>query len=129
MYWHLVCELLYNIEWPSIRRLCIGIFFTYWHFVRALPYSMIESTQSPWYSGSWIDISKIIYSNLCMCLHQLFQRSLGTPRTFADSVHLCRAWRTSSITIMVTPGEGLQMKVTGLNLWIQTPSIFSSPPS
>ena len=49
-------ELLYKIEWPSIRRLHIGILCMYWDFVRALPYSAIESTQSPWDSGSRIDI-------------------------------------------------------------------------
>ena len=48
-------ELLYKIEWPSVRRLRIGILCTYWHFVRALPYSVIELTQSLWDSGSWID--------------------------------------------------------------------------
>ena len=48
-------ELLYNIEWPSVRRLRIGISYMYWHFVRPLPYSVIESTQSPWDSGSRID--------------------------------------------------------------------------
>ena len=48
-------KLLYNIEWPSVRRLRIGILCTYWYFVRALPYSVIESTQSPWDSGSRID--------------------------------------------------------------------------
>ena len=48
-------ELLYTIEWPSVRQLCIGILCTYWHFVCALPYSVIELTQSPWDSGSWID--------------------------------------------------------------------------
>ena len=54
-YLHLVSELLYKIEWPSVRRLRIGISCTYWHFVCALPYSVIESTQSPWDSGSRID--------------------------------------------------------------------------
>ena len=29
---------------------------TYWHFVRALPYYVIESNQSLWDSGSRIDI-------------------------------------------------------------------------
>ena len=33
-YLHLVRELLYKIEWPSVRRLRIGISCTYWHFVR-----------------------------------------------------------------------------------------------
>ena len=55
MYLHLVRELLYKIEWPSVRRLRIGILCTYWNFVRALPYYVIESTQSPWDSGSRID--------------------------------------------------------------------------
>ena len=36
-YLHLVHELLYNIEWPSVRRLGIGISCTYWHVVRVLP--------------------------------------------------------------------------------------------
>ena len=36
-YLHLVRELLYKIEWPSVRRLHIGILCTYWHVVRALP--------------------------------------------------------------------------------------------
>ena len=54
-YLHLVCELLYNIEWPSVRRLRIGILCTYWNFVRALPYYVIELTQSQWDSGSWIE--------------------------------------------------------------------------
>ena len=49
-------ELLYKIEWPSIRRLRIGILCTYWHFVRALPYPVIESTRSPWDSRSRVDI-------------------------------------------------------------------------
>ena len=49
-------ELLYKIEWPSIRQLRIGIFCTYRNFVLALPYSVIKSTQSPWDSGSWIEI-------------------------------------------------------------------------
>ena len=49
-------ELLYKIEWPSVRRLHIDILCTYWHFMRALPYSVIESTQGPWDSGSRIDI-------------------------------------------------------------------------
>ena len=49
-------ELLYKIEWPSIRRLRIGILCMYWHFLRAFPYSVIKSTQSPWDSGSWIEI-------------------------------------------------------------------------
>ena len=36
-YLHLVRELLYNIEWPSGKRLHIGILCTYRHFLRALP--------------------------------------------------------------------------------------------
>ena len=36
-YLHLVSELLYKIEWPSGRRLRIGILCTYWHLVRVLP--------------------------------------------------------------------------------------------
>ena len=50
-------ELLYKIEWPSVRRIRIGILCTYWHFVRAVPYYVIESTQSPWDSGSCIEIN------------------------------------------------------------------------
>ena len=53
-------ELLYKIEWPSIRQLCIGILCTYWHSVPALTYSVIESTQSPWDSGSQIDTWHLI---------------------------------------------------------------------
>ena len=54
-YWHFVRELLYNIEWLSVRQIRIGILCTYWHLVRALPYYVIESTQSPWDLGSRID--------------------------------------------------------------------------
>ena len=54
-YWHFVRELLYKIEWTSVRRLRIGILCTYWNFVNALPYSVIDLTQSPWDSGSQID--------------------------------------------------------------------------
>ena len=36
-YLHLLRELLYKIEWPSVRQLHIGILCTYWHVVRALP--------------------------------------------------------------------------------------------
>ena len=36
-YLHLVRELLYKIEWPSRRRIRVGIACTYRHFVRALP--------------------------------------------------------------------------------------------
>ena len=59
-------ELLYKIEWLSIRQLLIGISCTYWHFVRALPYSVIESTQSPWDSGSQIDTPSQNVGNYCI---------------------------------------------------------------
>ena len=65
-YWHFVRELLYNIEWPSIRRLCIGILCKYWHFVRGLPYSVIKSTQSLWDSGSQIDTPSQNVVNYCI---------------------------------------------------------------
>ena len=65
-YFHLVRELLYNIEWPSVRRLRIGILYTYWNFVRALPYSVIELTQSQWDSGSWIDTPSHNVVNYCI---------------------------------------------------------------
>ena len=70
-------ELLYKIEWPSIRRLRIGILCTYWHFVRALPYSVIELTQSPWDLGSRIDTETFIITNtttLYMYLVYFYQR-------------------------------------------------------
>ena len=35
-YLHLMCELLYKIDWPSRRRLCIGISCTYRHLVLTL---------------------------------------------------------------------------------------------
>ena len=59
-------ELLYTIEWPSVRRLRIGTSCTYWYFVRALPYSVIESTQSPWDSGSRIDTLSQNVGNYCI---------------------------------------------------------------
>ena len=59
-------ELLHNIEWPSIRRLHIGILCTYWYFIRALPYSVIELTQSPWDSGSWIETTSQNVGNYCI---------------------------------------------------------------
>ena len=59
-------ELLYKIEWPSIRQLRIGISCTYWHFVRALLYSVIESTRSLWDSGSWIDTPFQNVGNYCI---------------------------------------------------------------
>ena len=39
---------------------------TYWHFVRALPYSVIESTQSLWDSGSRIDTPSQNVGNYCI---------------------------------------------------------------
>ena len=65
-YWDFVRELLYKIECPSIRQLRIGILFMYWHFVRALPYSLIKLTQSPWYSGSRIDTPSQNVGNYCI---------------------------------------------------------------
>ena len=62
MYWHFVRELLCKIEWPSIRRINIGISCTYWNFVHALPYSVIKSTQSPWDSGSRIDKKDLLHA-------------------------------------------------------------------
>ena len=53
-YWHPVRELLNKIEWPPVRRLHIGILCMYCHFVRTLPYSVIELNQSTWDSGSRI---------------------------------------------------------------------------
>ena len=64
MYLHLVCELLYKIEWPSVRRLRIVILCTYWNFGRALPYSLIESTQSPWESASRNDVAEVMTNPL-----------------------------------------------------------------
>ena len=63
---NLVRELQYIIEWPSVRRLRIGILCTYWHFVHVLPYSVIESTQSPWDLGSWIDTPSHNVGNYCI---------------------------------------------------------------
>ena len=57
---------MYKIEWPSVRRLRIGILCTYWHFLRALPYSVIESTQSPWDSGSPIYTPSHNVGNYCI---------------------------------------------------------------
>ena len=74
-------------------------------------------------------MSKIRSSGFCMCFCHSFQVSPETTRTCVDSVHLCRAWRSSSITILENPGEGLQSKVPGLNLGIQTRSIFYFPQS
>ena len=74
-------------------------------------------------------MSKIRYADLGMCFCHSFQRILGTTITCAELVRLCEDWSSSYIKIMSTPGEGLQMKVPSLNLLIQTPSIFSSPPS
>ena len=59
-------ELLYKIEWPSIRRLRIGISCTYWHFVRALLYSVINLTQSLWDSGSRIETLLQNFGNYCI---------------------------------------------------------------
>ena len=55
---HFVRELLHNIEWMSVRLLHISILCTYCHFVRTLPYYVIELTQNPWDSGSQIDNDK-----------------------------------------------------------------------
>ena len=66
MYWHFVRELLYKIEWPPIRRLCIGILCTYSYFVRVLPYSVIKSNQSPWDSGSRIDTPSQNVGSYCI---------------------------------------------------------------
>ena len=71
-------------------------------------------------------MSKTISADLCVCLCHLFQRTLGNTRTCADSKRLIQAWRSYFITIMETPGGGIQMKVPGMNLVIQTPYIFSS---
>ena len=65
-YWHFVREFLYKIEWPSVRRLRIGISCTYWHFVCSLPYSVIESTQSLWESRSRIDTPSKNVGNYCI---------------------------------------------------------------
>ena len=65
-YWHLVRELLYKIEWPSVRQLLIGILCTYWHFVRVLPYSVIELSQNLWDSGSQIDTPSQNVGNYCI---------------------------------------------------------------
>ena len=74
-------------------------------------------------------VSEIRSAYLCMCLWHSSQRSLDTTIICAESVPLWQAWLIFSITIMVTPGEGLQMKVPSLNLGIYTPYILSSPPS
>ena len=66
MYLHIVRELLYKIEWPSVRRLCIGISCTYWNFVHALPYYVIDPTQSPWDSGGRIDTPSQNVGNYCI---------------------------------------------------------------
>ena len=50
-------------------------------------------------------------------------------RTCAESLRLCQYWCGSSIKILSTPREGIQIKFPGLNLGIQTTYIFSSPPS
>ena len=75
------------------------------------------------------NISKIISSNFFMFLFHSLKISMGNTRTFAALVGVWRDWRCSSIPVMENPGEGIQMKVTGLNSVIQTSSISSSPPS
>ena len=77
MYWNLVHELMYKIECPSISRLRIGILCTYWYFVRALPYSVIESTQIPWELGSRIDTMHRFAAQ--------YEAGSGTPHLSASS--------------------------------------------
>ena len=55
-YLHLVRGLLYKIDWPSGRQLYILEFCARIGILCArYLYSVIESTPSPWDSGSWIE--------------------------------------------------------------------------
>ena len=76
-------ELLYKIEWPLVRLIRIGILCTYWHFVRGLPYYVIESTQSPWDSGSRIETPSHNVGNYC--IDQLSSWvQVGRPAKYGD---------------------------------------------
>ena len=54
-------ELLYKIEWLSVRRLRIVILCTYWHFVSALPIfcDWFDSESVGLWESDWVDSNSV----------------------------------------------------------------------
>ena len=82
-----------------MRQLRIGILCTYLHLVRGLPYSVIESTRSPWDLGSRIDTPLQNVVNYCIGqLSSCLQVGRSHNKVMGSRVVLCEVVTKVSVS-------------------------------